>query len=179
MSLEILTDEELMLMYQTGTEKAFQVLYARHSSKVYGFLKRRLATEEKVTDVYQEVFLKIHRSKHLYNKSLPALPWIFTITKSVLLDAFKKDKNFKYADGFDFDKIEVDPSDKNDFFEGTALAVSNLPDAQRTAVQMRYIENKTFDEIAESLKTSPANVRQIVSRGIKRLKELLSEGDQS
>ena len=179
MSLENLTDEELMLMYQSGAEKAFQALYARHSSKVFGFLKRRLSPEEKVTDVYQEVFLKIHRSKHLYNKSLPALPWIFTITKSVLLDAVKKDKNFKYVDNFNLEQIKAELKDNSVLAEGAVLAIKGLPAAQKTAVQMRYVEDKTFDEIAESLKTSPANVRQIVSRGIKRLKDLINEGGQS
>lgn len=180
MSLENLTDEELMLMYQSGTENAFQVLYARHSSKIYGFLKKRLAPGEKVTDVYQEVFLKIHRSKHLYNKSLPALPWIFTITKSVFLDAVKKDKNFKYTDNYDLDKIKAESNETRNLSDDTALiAIENLPDTQKIAVQMRYVEDKTFDEIAESLKTSPTNVRQIVSRGIKRLKELINEGGQS
>ena len=174
-----LTDEELMVMYQNGTENAFQILYDRHSSKIFSFLKKRIKKDEQVTDIYQEVFIKIHRSKQLYNKTLPVLPWLFTITKSVMLDELKKEKNFKFNDGFDLDQIAAQSSEiKNNLGEAESL-LHKLPNTQKTAIQMKYIDDKTFDEIAESLKTTPLNVRQILSRGIKRLKELMSEGGQS
>jgi len=177
--LNELTDEELMVMYQNGNETAFLILYERHASKIFSFLKKRLKKDEAVTDVYQEVFIKIHRAKHLYNKSFPVLPWLFTITKTTMLDELKKDKNFKYADNVDLDLLPAidtvaptQPSDLN-------LFIQKLPDSQKIAVQMRYIDEKTFDEIAVSLKTSSSNVRQILSRGVKRLKELMREGGPS
>ncbi len=176
--LEDLTDEELMAMYQNGAENAFQVLYSRHSSKIYGFLKNRIQQAEKVSDIYQEVFIKIHRSKHLYNKSLPLLPWIFTITRSVMIDELRKDKNSQRVDDFDIDKIPAIESASSFAGEAAGL-IQTLPEPQKIALQMRYVDDKTFEEIANSLKTSPTNVRQIVSRGIKRLKELMIEGDQS
>lgn len=176
--LENLTDEELMVMYQNGAENAFQILYIRHSSKVFGFLKSRIRQTEKMTDIYQEVFIKIHKSKHLYNKTLPVLPWIFTITKSVMIDELRKDRKSKLIDDFDIDKIPALVSESIFIGEAEAL-IQNLPEAQKVALQMRYVDDKTFQEIAKSLKTSPMNVRQIVSRGIKRLKELMTEGDQS
>jgi len=76
-NMEAFSDEELMVMYQTGSEEAFDSLYRRHSEKIYGFLRRRVWNDERAAELYQEVFLKMHRSKQLYNKSLPALPWMF------------------------------------------------------------------------------------------------------
>ena len=173
-----LTDEELMVMYQNGAENAFQELYARHSSKIYGFLKRKIYQAEKVTDIYQEVFIKIHRSKHLYNKSFPFLPWIFTITKSVLIDEIRKDKKSKFTVDFDIEQI---PAVQNtlSFISESEEFIQALPEQQKVAIQLRYVDDKTFEEIAESLKTTPLNVRQIVSRGIKRLKHLMNQGDPS
>ena len=176
--LENLTDEELMLLYQNGTKNAFQILYSRHSSKVYGFLKSRIRQAEKVTDIYQEVFIKIHRSKHLYNKSLPVLPWIFTITKSVMIDELRKENKSKLVVDFDLEKIPAVQS-QSTYIGEAAEMIQNLPESQKVALQLRYLDDKTFEEIAESLKTSPTNVRQIVSRGIKRLKELMAQGGQS
>ena len=173
-----LTDEELMVMYQKGSESSFQVLYSRHSSKIYGFLKSRIRHSEKVGDIFQEVFVKIHRSKHLYNGSLPVLPWIFTVTKNVMIDEIRKDKKFKSNDGVDPDRIPALLDEK--IFEGAATAlIKHLPNPQQTAIELRYVDDKTFEEIAACLNTSPANVRQIVSRGIKRLKELMTQGDRS
>ncbi len=178
MVFDSLTDEEIMQLYQNGSEDAFRVLYSRHASKIYGFLKIRVRQTEKVADIYQEVFIKLHRSKHLFNNSLPVLPWIFTITRSVMIDELRKDKKSKLIDDFDIDKIPAKVSEP--FFSGEAVAlIQTLPDPQKVALQMRYVDDKTFEEIAESLKTSPTNIRQIVSRGIKRLKQLMAERDQS
>lgn len=174
-----LNDEELMVMYQNGNDIAFRVLYDRHSSKIYGFLKKRIKKVEKVTDIFQEVFIKIHRSKHLYNRSLPALPWLFTVTKSVMVDQLRKEKNFKFVDDFKLDNIPAVALPITDsLFEASGM-IQKLPATQKTAIQMRYLDENTFEEIAKSLKTTPTNVRQILSRGVKRLKQLISEGGPS
>lgn len=174
-----LNDEELMGMYQNGDEIAFRVLYERHSPKIFGFLKKRINKVEKVTDMFQEVFMKVHRSKHLYNKTLPLLPWLFTVTKSVMLDQLKKEKNFKYEYDFALENIQAATLPNADLRGETTEMIQKLPEVQKKVVHMRYIDDKTFEEIAKSLKTTPTNVRQILSRGVKRLKQLISEGDAS
>ncbi len=179
MHIDVSTDEELMVMYQNGSENAFQVLYDRHSSKVFGFLKSRIKTDEKVQDIYQDVFIKIHKSKHLYNKALPVLPWIFTITRSVMIDELRKDKSSKFVDDFDLEKIEQPIKSENENFGHALKKINELPQSQKVALQMRYVDDHTFEEIALSLKTSPLNVRQLISRGVKRLKELIENEEKS
>ncbi len=168
-----------MVMYQNGIESGFQGLYERHSSRIYNFLKKRVRNEEKLAEIYQEVFVKIHKSKSLYNRTLPVLPWFFTITRSVMLDSFKKDKNFKYSDNFDFNTITATPGPDAENLSKVSELIQNLPNLQKKAVQMRYVDEKTFDEIAAALNTTPLNVRQIISRGIKHLKTLVTDGGKS
>lgn len=169
MELNQLSDEELMVMYQNGSEEAFQTLYERHSERIYGFLRSRVWNNERAAELYQEVFLKIHRSKHLYNKSLPTLPWIFSITKSVLVDGLRFDKKAAR---------DSENSTENAFAENTRSVadVSNLlarlPKDQRRAIELRYVDEKTFEEIAESLDTTSQNARKIVSRAVSKLKTL-------
>lgn len=165
-----------MVLYKNGAEQAFKILYARHAGKIFGFIKKRIKNEEKARDIFQEVFSKIHRSKHLYNNTLPALPWIFTVTRTTLLDSLRKDKNAKNEVEIDFDTLPAE--EKN--FETSAVnelvpELSKLSATQRAAIELRYVEEKTFEEIAKELKTSELNVRQIISRGIKRIKELVGE----
>lgn len=173
------TDEQLMKLYQNGDEEAFKVLYGRHSSKIYGFLKKRLNDNEKVAEVYQEVFIKIHKSKHLYNDSLPALAWIFTISRTVMIDELRRNSKIQTVDNYDLEKIPEELEKTIPQFELASEALEHLPQQQKAAIEMRYINDQTFEQIAERLKVSPTNARQIISRGIKRLKELVSEGGKS
>lgn len=174
-----LTDEQLMKLYQSGDEEAFKTLYDRHSSKVFGFLKSRIRNDQKVSEIYQEVFIKVHKSKNLYNDTLPLLPWIFTITRTVMIDELRKEKNVTFVSAENLDSIPaIEIEQPENFFEA-AEKLALLPKTQKVAIEMRYLNDQTFEQIAERLKVSPTNARQIISRGVKRLRELISEGGKS
>ena len=139
------TDEELMAMYQEGSEDAFTTLYSRHSGKVFGYLRARSSSEQEATDLFQEVFIKIHRSKHLYNRSLPVLPWIFSVTHSVLIDGKRKVDRKKETYDFDFDRIAASEPAENNAVTSIAPLIKSLPENQQLALQMRYLDEKTFE----------------------------------
>lgn len=169
------TDEEIMAWYQEGSEEAFRVLYSRHSGKVFGYLRSRTASAQDAIDLFQEVFMKIHKSKHLYNRSFPLLPWIFSVTHSVLIDGKRRNERKNEIFDYDFEQIPVVEKEALQLASVTPL-LDRLPENQSLAIQMRYLDESTFEEIADSLKTSRLNVRKLVSRGIQNLKRLVGEG---
>lgn len=174
------TDEELMMEYQEGNELAFEVLYSRYSRKTYGFLHKHIFDKNVLDDVFQATFMKLHQSRSLYNPTHPFAAWLFVICKSVMTDHLRKNMKSK----------EIASSDTLESEAGIALLPSNnstldstdslnqLPKKQREAVQMRYLEDLDFEEIAKKLETSSANARKLVSRGILELKTLV-KGRQS
>lgn len=163
------SDEELMETYRLGSAAAFDILFQRHSPRVFGYLSKRLVQKKEAEDLLQEVFFKLHRSKHLYNSPLPFSPWMFSIARSVLLDFAKKRNLEDPVDTSDFDQIPAtDPqAPKTDFSE----TLGALPQQQRQAVSLKVYDEQTFEEIAIRLSTSPENARQLVSRGIKKLRQ--------
>ncbi len=58
------------------------------------------------------------------------------------------------------------------------IDLDSLVPLQKVAIELRYSEEKSFEEIATALRTSPSNARQLVSRGVRALRTLLagSEG---
>lgn len=177
MLLTELSDEDLMSRYQLGSEEAFAVLYERHSARVFSFVRSRFRKQERAAEVFQEVFVKLHKSKHLYNSTLPCLPWLFSISRSVVLDNLRADKRRGQEvteENLDVFPMAIATESKLPSLEPQ---LAELPNAQRIALQMRYADESTFEEIASVLKTSPLNARQLISRGLKRLKELVIEGE--
>lgn len=165
------SDEELMRAYQDGLEKAFQILYHRHSSKVYGFLINRIRDKTLVDDIFQAIFMKLHESRRHYDPKFSFIPWLFTISRSVMIDSLRKQKrnleDSVETDKLDFLSIEYETAEE--------LDLSCLHSNQKQAVELRYKENLSFEEIAHQLKTTPTNVRKIVSRAIKVLKKSFQE----
>ncbi len=127
-------------------------------------------------DLLQEVFFKLHRSKHLYNGSLPFTPWLFTITRSILLDYAKKKSREELTDINEIDKMaSVELQNVDHQLESL---VSALPPPQAEAINLRIFDDKSFDEIASRLSTTPQNARQLFSRGIKKLKQVVERKEK-
>lgn len=161
-------DKQLMLKYQKGDSMAFETLYLRHKDKVYSYLAYRIFDENQLEDTFQKVFLKFHKSRHLYQEKYELLPWLYTITKSVLLDVLKK-KKVKYV------KFDEEYHQHLDNKEGVELfdieSQKKLSKKEKMVLKFRYEDDKEFKEIAKVLDTSSSNIRKILSRAIKKLRQ--------
>lgn len=163
-----------MQAYQFGDEIAFQKLYERHSGRVLSYLRAKVRDESLSRDIFQATFLKLHKSRSQYKVKFPFLAWLFTICRSELLDALKKNRSNKQDYHADLGKI----SDSAQTFTSAtnetspAFDLSSLSEVQRQTLEMRFQKDFSFEEIANALSTSPANVRQILSRAVKKLRGL-------
>jgi RNA polymerase sigma factor (sigma-70 family) len=170
-------DQALMAAYSRGDETAFELIYARYSPKVMGYLGRKLRTPEERDEVFQLVFLKFHRSRHSYDPSYPLLQWLYVISKSVYLDYLKQARvrNRVLTEVKVQDLIErVEPREMNTLTTDEAAHefLKDLEGVQKEVARQRFMEDASFEEIAQTLDLSPSNVRQILSRAIKKLRSL-------
>jgi len=165
-NLQIMSDEDLMDSYVKDDSMAFEILYQRYAGQVVGYLTQKTRSPKSAQDLAQDVFLKLHRSRHQYNKMLPFAPWLFSIARSVFLDSVKKRSLEDVTENQVFEKLAA-PNLVN---ESVPVDLSVLSETQKTVVSLRVYDEATFDEIAQRLSTTPDNARQIFSRGIKTLK---------
>jgi RNA polymerase sigma factor (sigma-70 family) len=164
---EVPGDEELMQAYQLGSLEAFETLYIRHSGKVYGFIRNRLKDRTAADDVFQATFLKLHTSRTHYDPSFPFAAWLFTVCKSVLIDHGRKKARLLE----DFNEEALANARSSEAVVHDLPSFENLPGNQRQVLEFRYgPEDLSFDEIAKRMGSSPGNVRQLVSRAIRKLR---------
>jgi RNA polymerase sigma factor (sigma-70 family) len=162
------TDEELMIAYQLGEAEAFEELYSRHAPRVLSFLRKKVRGEALARDVFQSTFLKLHKFRARYDSAFPFAPWLFTICRSELLDALKKSHIKQEV------LVEEVPETESSVFEPDApeIDLERLSVIQKQAVELRYQQDFSFEEIAERLETSPGNARKLVSRAVRALRGL-------
>jgi RNA polymerase sigma factor (sigma-70 family) len=172
--LDDLTDEELMVLYQNGSEEAFSRLYRRYSDRVYGYLHKRLNDSQAANDVFQASFLKLHRSREQFNSNFKFTPWLFTVVRSVLLDWQKAQKNTTSTVEFR-EEISLQTENQLPTAAFPRDKLLKLPESQRLAIEMRYFGELSFDDIAARLDTTPGNVRKLLSRGVKKLKSIFEK----
>ncbi len=161
-----LTDEQLMSLYQKGENMAFEVIYNRNKGRIYSYLNKRISDDSAIDEIFQNILLKFHNSRMSYDPKYPFGKWIFTISKSELLD-FRKKRKFVYEDLKDEHLLSEnsDTSEKIDLYE-----IKNLSENERSAIALRYYSEKDFLEISRLLNVSESNVRKLISRGLKKVR---------
>jgi RNA polymerase sigma-70 factor (ECF subfamily) len=171
------TDEELMLLYQQGDVPAFEVLYQRHSGKIFNYLKKRLGDEVWTDDVFQLVFAKLHQTRSQYNPSYRFDQWVFVMTKTVLLDFWKttgaKTKRY-FSESLDHLSSAQQPIAESNYIEAPSLSealTAGLSFEQQSAVELKFIDELSYQEISKKLNRSEQNIRQLISRALKKIRK--------
>lgn len=164
-----LSDQDLMLKYKQGDYMAFEVLYSRHEARVYSFLFKRLRDKNSVNEVFQNIFLKLHKQRHRYLDKFLFVKFLYTICRSELLDFYKKKKIDTCEFNETFFKTDVTTTQPTPNIDIQSEAI--LSTKEQTAMQLRYYSDADFVEISKALNTSTANSRKLVSRALQKLKK--------
>lgn len=166
MSIKNLSDKELINLYLSGDDKAFEILLTRHKNKIYTSIYLFTKDHDLAEDIFQEVFIKIIDTlrKGKYNHEGKFLQWAMRISYNLCVDYFRRSKRrtkVSPSETFDiFDILEV----KDDNMETTLIKtqtynkvkelVDMLPEEQREVVILRHYADMSFKEIAALTKVS-------------------------
>lgn len=132
-------------------------------------------TQEDFEDYYQEGCLQIWRSHESFREQSEWSTWVYRISLNVCLTLLKKKKKKEHHLTSDFLPDEV-IEDSRSFIDESLnqlyKAIRQLSDVDR-AVIMLYLEEKSYQEIAEIIGTNPNNIGVRIKRIKERLKKLL------
>jgi RNA polymerase sigma factor (sigma-70 family) len=155
-----------------------------HGAEVYRHLRRLAPTAEDAADLHQETFLRAHRAWHRLPSDANHRAWLHRIAANVATDAHRR----RVVRAFEAAGAEVagaesaagasdDPAARAEAAELRAAvrsALASLPARERAAVTARVLEGAPYAEVAGILDCSDENARQIVSRGLRRLRATLA-----
>ena len=173
-----------MSAWVAGNARAFEQLFARLAPRVHRFFLRSFRDEVVADDLLQVTFMKVHRAREQFDRTLRVAPWLFAVAARVRLDELRR--RMRLPEDADEEAVaradeqaSRDQSDPlgSDVREAVRAALSALPESQRTVIHLHRYEGMTFAEIAKVLGTTPGAVKLRAFRGYEvlrvRLKGLL------
>lgn len=173
-------DEELMEEYKRGNMRAFEELYNRWERPIYFYIRLRNGVANITDDLFQEVFLRLHRARFVYDSSRPFKNWIFTIARNVLINEQKRFKarirlneNFriKSLNELSFAQdIEESFNNEQGNIELARKMLASLPESQQEVIILNKLEGLKCSEIAKVMESTEAAVKQRIYRGMKTLR---------
>ena len=168
--------EMLMICYQQGDFGAATSLIRRISPQLHRFFLAQSESRAHADDLLQETWLRIHKVRHTYRPSEPALPWFYAIARHVRVDHYRK--SIRTAVGEQ--KLEAMskgapsvPGDPDHVYRLEAL-LAPLPESQREVIEMLKISGMSLEEVARATSSSVGSVKQKVHRAYKKLRETMS-----
>src|SRR5688500_10299824 len=86
-------DEVLMVAYQKGDVRAFEIILTRHRKAIYNFILRFVGSRETAEDLLQETFLRGIKGAASYEKQAKLTTWIYTIARNLCTDQSRRAKH--------------------------------------------------------------------------------------
>jgi RNA polymerase sigma-70 factor, ECF subfamily len=163
----MISDEALMLEFQSGSRPAFEQLFTRYRGPLYGFFRRRLQGDQRAEDLTQETFLAVIRAADRYQPRALVRTYLYSIAMNLL--SAERRKQFR-------DPPVGNPAPEPELNEGpdavlwVRQALRKLNDSEREILMLREYEQLSYTEIAELLKLPVNTVRSRLFRARMALK---------
>ena len=172
-----IADHALVAAYRNGDERAATELVRRHAPAVGRFLFSSGAAVGDVDDLVQETLFRAFRALEGWRGEASFRSWLFTISSNLLRDEFRKLKGRRMLSVDDRDLPDRnDPAGQfaaTEAEERLRQGLSQLPRLQREVFLLRAQEGTGYEQIAQSLGTTPGAARVHYHHAVKRLKELV------
>lgn len=179
MSLNKESDESLMLRIGQEDRAAYAVLVERHLAKNLGFATKFLGDAAMAHDIMQEAYLRVWRYAARWDpaKNTKFTTWFYRVVTNLCLDAKRKEKKtetIEHAKEVASKEVAADVIIE-DLERSKALssALDQLPERQKTAVVLCYMQELSNKEAAEIMDISLSAIEALLVRARRSLSEIL------
>jgi RNA polymerase sigma-70 factor (ECF subfamily) len=172
------TDADLVRAYRGGDERGATELVGRHAAAIARFLTGAGADQGDLDDLVQETFIRAFRALQGWRGEAAFRSWLFTIASNLLKDLHRRHRGRRIV-SIDETGLEAgdDPAatlEANETERKLQAGLGTLPRLQREVFLLRAQQGLEYEEIAQSLGTTPGAARVHYHHAVKRLKELVA-----
>lgn len=187
--LRLADDATVVSAFLSGDERAFSELVERYQTRLLNFIYRTIGDREKAEDLVQEVFIRVYRHLHRFDRTKKFSTWVYTIASNLAKNELRNrsrnplvlfqtiTKNWQDEERpLQFEDAANRPDDlyrKRDIREKVEEAVSRLPEHHRNVFVLRELEGKSYEEIAEITHTNLGTVKSRLNRARNSFAEII------
>jgi len=171
-------DGALVDAARAGSEAAFETLVDRYRAPVLRLAYRLTNDADEAKDIAQDAFLRAYRRLPEFQPERPFARWLFVIARNAALDAIRRRRRAAtLGAGETNDRIEPGPEElalRNDEALRVHAALDALPPKYREVLELYYISDLRYREIAIELEIPIGTVKTYISRAKRRMREELA-----
>ena len=181
--MNITEDDAIIEKVLSGNVNAYGLIVKKYQQPIYNLMLRTVRSEDKAADLAQETFIRAYEKLDLFRPGNKFFSWLYAIGMNLARDSIRKNNKIFYTldDESDFalnDRLEQEkqhPYEEKIDVEHLSYALNKLPLKEKEAIILRYREELSLKDIAVALEISVSGVKMRVHRGLKKLRDFLSE----
>lgn len=174
-----MVDQELIRSAQAGDRDALITLLRDIETHVYRTAFYILGNEQDAMDASQEALIRIYTKIQSYEEKAKFKTWVQRIVTNICIDKFRRAKatvsieehNMVFSTRENVEETVVSTYVAKDIRE----AIDKLPEHHRTVVVLRYLQDFSYNEIADSLDLPLNTVKSYLFRARQQLQHLLQD----
>jgi len=172
-------EAELIRRAQSGDRDALIELLRSVENTVYRSAFYILGNEQDALDASQEALIRIYRKIDTFQEKAKFSTWVQRIVSNICMDKFRAQKELVSIDEHELvlpDKNNVEDAIlQTGLAEDVQRAIAKLPEQYRIVVVMRYLQEFSYQEIADTLEVPLNTVKSYLFRARQQLQEYLYE----
>jgi RNA polymerase sigma-70 factor (ECF subfamily) len=178
-----LISPELLERLTAGEERAWFEFVQEYEGRMYGYLYRLEGNSEDALDLTQEVFYRAWRSIRTFRAGERVLPWLYQVARNTQIESHRRKQLQRFSleqaredVGFEVTSEKRSPvqaAESADAQDRVQRALQQLPPEYREAVVLRFMEDLSYDEIAQIQGVALGTAKSRVFRAKEQLADLL------
>jgi RNA polymerase sigma factor (sigma-70 family) len=159
------------------SQDAFTALVQRHLGLVYCAALRQVRSPQLAEEVAQCVFTDLARDAARLKPDTVLTAWLYAVTRRTAINVVRGEARRQLRDqiAMEMNAMNATTDDWRQIEPLLDEAMHALDDTDRTAVLLRYFENKSLREVGESLGTTDDTARKRVNRAVERLRQFFTK----
>jgi RNA polymerase sigma-70 factor (ECF subfamily) len=168
------SDAEMVSLLSAGRiDEAFEMLIDTYQNKVFRLAFAMLGERAQAEDAAQEIFIRIWRALGRYRGESALGTWIFSIARNACLTAIAKRAARRDVPLTEAPAERAAP--QTSATPDVARLLESLPEAQRRAVVLFYMEERSYEDVAHMLDVPLGTVKTHLHRARKQLAIMMKE----
>ena len=177
------SDHELVAKALQGNQKAFRAIVERHHATAYSVVRAILGDRDDVDDVLQNVYIKIYRGLAGFRGDARLSTWIYQIARNEAINAARR----RRPDTQPIEEIAVAAPEssspeaeygRQERGQQLEKAMAGLEEDYRVALELRYMGERSYEEIAEVMGLPLGTVKTYIHRGKAQLRRAMARHQQ-
>ena len=165
-------DRRLVELTLAGDHTAFEYLFNRYRDAIRRLFLQRSTSPEDTDDLLQETFIKVYANLHRYSPEYTFGQWLYTIAKNTHID-FERKRQASSAPSPEENLINTQQRSQIERY------IERLPQQYRRLFVMRFIDDFSYEEIAEKLHMPMGTVKTRIHRARERMCRFIIEGEKA